>query len=141
MVKEDRKKPAAAAEVQPGRAAFEVMGTINLGRKDGKADIRTQGATVFGDELGVEMTRYLLNNGEIADRNAPIPPSQAERVVAFEHLLELAVHPSIGALTVKGSVYRIAGEDDDEKVYRGITELRNAVSIDQLKELIVKAVS
>jgi hypothetical protein len=127
---------ADAGSGTTGRRAFEVNGTINLGRKNGVAEIRTQGDTVYEDELGPDMIRYLLDRGEIADRNAPIPPSQADKALAFDHLVDVATR--VGAIEVNGSEYSV-DDGEEEKVYRGILELRKALTIDRLKELIVEA--
>jgi len=105
-----------------------------MGRKDGVHDVRNSGDTVYDDELEPTMKRHLLERGEIADRNAPIPPSQAEKVVAFEHLLDVA--KQIGAVTINGAEISLAGE---ETVYRGLGEFRKGVSIDAIKKAIVEA--
>ena len=123
MAIEEKKKP---------RRAYEVTGTVNLGRVDGELQVRNAGETVYEDELGTEMTQYLLGRGEIVDRNKPIAPSEAEKVVAFEHVLDIA--RQVGAITVSGGDYTLVGE---ETAHKGLIGLRKAVSIEQLKTAIV----
>lgn len=125
-------KPAIAPESATTRIGYEVVGTLNMGRVNGELQVRSAGETVYEDELGTEMTQHLLGKGEIADRNKPIPPSQAEKVLAFEHLLDVA--RQVGAVQIDGGEYRLAG---DEATYKGLIEFRKGVSIDQLKTAIV----
>jgi|ERR1051326_2295619 hypothetical protein len=117
------------------RKSYEVIGELHMGRepKTGELKVRKAGATVFADELEPEMLTYLLEHGEIADRNAPIPPSKAEGVLAHDHLADVAIQ--VGALKVSGGEYKFAGEDT---VYKGTIEFRKAVSIDTLKKKIVE---
>ena len=117
------------------RKGYEVIGELHMGRdpKTSELKVRKAGETIFADELEPEMITYLLERGEIADRNAPIPPSKAEGVLAHDHLADVAIQ--VGALKVSGGEYKLTGE---ETVYKGTIEFRKAVSIDTLKKKIVE---
>ena len=130
---EAQTEPNREPAPKPRRRGFEVVGTLNMGRKDGgEIDLRNSGETVYEDELGKEMTQYLLGKGEIADRNAPVPPSQADKTLAYDHLFDVA--RQVGAVKVDGGTFHLAGEDAPHK---GLAEFRRNVTIDQLKSAIV----
>jgi hypothetical protein len=108
---------------------FEVVKTINVGGKNG---LREPGTEITSRELGNDETATeLLASGHIRDSDAPIPPSQAEGVAAFERLLNVAV--KIGAAKRDGSTYTLG-----EKNAKGLTAFRAVVSADDLEAAIVK---
>ncbi len=129
------KAPAAPAKKQ---RHFEVLSTIDLGRQ---ADEKEKKILYAGDSVsekdlhdrGVtpEDVAYLIAKGNIADPDAPLAPSQAEGYAALDHLADVA--QKIGALKRRGSDYRLAGE-----TYKGVTDFRARVTIEQLKSAIVE---
>jgi hypothetical protein len=131
-VKPEVKNEQQKSEPVKPRRGFEVLGTLHMGRKGDVADIRNSGDTVYEDELEKEMTQYLLGKGEIADRNAPVPPSQADKTLAYDHLFDVA--RQVKAVKVDGGSFQLAGEDTPHK---GLAEFRRNVTIDQLKSAIV----
>jgi hypothetical protein len=133
-VKAAPEKPAAV-KAAPGkeRRNYEVLGgPIALGRVNGELIQRCAGDTIYEGELEPELLQHLLAKREIADPNAPIPPSQADAVVAFQHLVDVA--REVGAIKVSSGNYTLAG---DQTQHKGMVALRSAVSIDQLKAAIV----
>jgi hypothetical protein len=114
------------------RRGYEVTGSLNMGRRGDQLDVREAGATVYEDELEPEMVRYLLDKGEIVDRNRPVAPSLAEKVVAFDHMVDVA--SQVGAVLFDGTTYRLAGDDTP---HVGLVAFRKALSIEQLKAAIV----
>lgn len=129
------KAPAAPAKKQ---RHFEVLSTIDLGRRGDEKEkkILVAGDTVGEKELhdrGVtpEDIAYLIAKGNIADPDAPLAPSQAEGFAAHDHLADVA--QKIGALKRRGSEYKLAGE-----TFKGVTDFRARVSIEQLKSAIVE---
>lgn len=137
--KEKDKTPPAAPK-KKGRT-FEVIGSISIGRSRDKSgeverNIRTAGSSVTEEELleaGVseDDIRDLIAKRQIADSDAPIPPSQAEGYAALEALADVA--QKIGVLKRKGSEYRFG-----DQLFKGVTAFRAGVSIDQLKKAIVE---
>lgn len=117
------------------RKAYEVLGSINLGRKPGalKPDIRTKGDTLFSDELPADKIRNLLAIGELADTDAPVPPSRAEGFIALGDLLDVAV--AAGIVKRDGGSYELGG-----RTFRGISELRAGVTRDALKSAVIDKV-
>ncbi len=128
----DATAPATSTPAADHRS-FEVLGTLDLGIKDGVRDVRKQGDVVDSDELDAAMIQYLIAHKRLADTNAPVAPSQADATLAFTHLVDVA--KSTGALVLSGNAFHFAGQD--EPVYQGFTELRKRVSVAELKAAIV----
>jgi hypothetical protein len=132
-------KEKASKAPRVGRT-FEVLGAISIGRtrdKSGEVQrhVLTAGATVTEEKLlaaGVtaEDISDLIAKRQIADGDAPVPPSQAEGYAALEALADVA--QQIGVLKRKGSEYRLG-----DQTFTGITAFRSGVSITQLKNAIV----
>lgn len=114
------------------RKSYEVLGgPINLGRKDGQPDLRKKGQTLYHDELPEADIRALIAKREIADTDAPVPPSQAEGMAALDDLLDVAI--AFGVVKRTGADYEIEG-----RVFHGISEVRDNVTRDYLKAALVK---
>lgn len=132
----ENEKQEPTSKKKAGRI-YEVLGTLNLGRKKGEdfPDVRTAGASVTEEELSAggvtaDEIRGLIAKREIADPDAPIAPSEAEGHAALDALADVA--QKVGALVRRGARYQI-GDDS----FRGVVEFRNGVSIDRLKAAIV----
>ncbi len=119
---------------------FEVVRIVNLG--GGK--VFEAGDTITSKQLedadkaakleAGTTQQQLLAAGYVRDDDAPIPPSQAEGVAAFDRLARIA--QKLGVLKRDGAEYRIG-----EKTAKGLTAFRSTVSIDELEAAIVKAAS
>jgi hypothetical protein len=107
---------------------FEVVRTVNIGGKNG---VREVGGEVSSKEVKPEDLKLLIESGYIRDADAPIPPSQAEGIAAFDRLLNVAV--KIGAAKRDGSTYKLG-----DKTAKGLTEFRATVTLDELEAAIVK---
>jgi hypothetical protein len=122
--------PPKPAKTKPVRL-YEVRGTINLGRlPDGRPDVRTGGATVREDELLPADIKALLASGEIADNNAPVAPSLAEKFQAIDALVDVALQ--VEALGRDGNDYLLAGQ-----TFAGLSDFRARATVEQLKAAIV----
>jgi hypothetical protein len=120
------------AAAKKDRIGYEVLSTIMLGRQSGQEKKREAGETLYDDEVDGETLQFLLTTGKLADRNKPVPPSQAEGVFAFDHLVDVA--KALGVVKYKDGKYSLAGSDAE---HTGLMAFRSAVSIDQLKAAIV----
>jgi hypothetical protein len=116
------------ADAKKKERKFEVVSTINLG----KGDIRTAGMTILEREISPSDLASFIDAGRLRDGDAPIPPSQAEGVVAFDRLLSIA--KKIGVVTQDGGDYTFG-----KTTVSGLSAFRAAVSIDDLEAAIVKA--
>lgn len=128
------KKPAR--EIKPGPAApkkFEVVrGRLNLGR-DAKGEVRilVSGDTITEADLPAKDIKAYLAAGILADADAPIPPSKAEGLVAFDRLARIAL--ALGAAERDGGTYTMGGRE-----FAGIDAFRKGVTLDDLETAILE---
>jgi hypothetical protein len=124
---DNNNKPAAPGTTKTEKVRkFEAVSTINLG----KGDIRPAGATITDKEISPADLEALLAAGRLRDGDAPIPPSQAEGLVAFARLLNIA--KKIGVVKQDGGAYTLGGI-----TAQGLAEFRSAVTLDDLETAIV----
>jgi hypothetical protein len=130
------KVPATAASKPAKKGAplpkkYEVRRTINLGRDEkGQPRILVSGDTIGDSDLPAGDLAAFLGDGTLADGDAPIPPSQAEGLVAFDRLARIAL--ATGAAGRDGGTYTFGGRE-----FKGIESFRKGVTLDELETAIL----
>lgn len=126
------KKAAGAENASPVDKKFEVARTINLGG----GNLKSPGDPFATSEIARAgfTIEELLSGGFITDPDTPIPPSQAEGVLAFDRMLALAQR--VGVVKRDGGSLVCGGV-----VASGVADMRTKLSIDALEDAIAEAVS
>ena len=121
--------PAPGTAATKKEKSYEVVHSVALGIA-GKVVTRHRGEEVTASELGESSVEDLLAKGIIVDPEAPGALASGEAV--FDRLFSIALR--VGAATRNGAEIQFG-----PKKVRGIAELRQLASVDELEAGIVAA--